>query len=85
MKICTLVYLVEGDSVWLGRHTRGPCEGKLNGPGGKLEPEDRGELYRCAVREVKKEAGVQLYTSELADCLRGVIHFYDHGSRLVFE
>jgi 8-oxo-dGTP diphosphatase len=49
----TLVFVVEGGRVLLIRKKRGLGAGKINGPGGRLEP---GETpLACAVREVEEE------------------------------
>ena len=51
--ICTLMFIVRGDEVLLIRKKRGLGEGKINGPGGKLDP---GETpLECAVRETEEE------------------------------
>jgi len=49
----TLVFVVEGGRVLLIRKKRGLGAGKINGPGGKLEPGETPE--QCAVREVQEE------------------------------
>jgi 8-oxo-dGTP diphosphatase len=52
----TLVFVVDGDRLLLIRKKRGLGAGKINGPGGRLEP---GESPRdCAVREVQEELRV---------------------------
>jgi 8-oxo-dGTP diphosphatase len=49
----TLVFVVHEDRILLIRKKRGLGAGKINGPGGRLEP---GETpYECAVREVEEE------------------------------
>lgn len=53
---CTLLFVVRGGEVLLIRKKRGLGAGKINGPGGRLEP---GEERRAgAVREVEEEVGV---------------------------
>jgi 8-oxo-dGTP diphosphatase len=53
---CTLVFVVRDAHVLLIRKKRGLGAGKINGPGGRLEP---GETpLECAVREVREEVGV---------------------------
>jgi len=49
----TLVFVLDGDRVLLIRKKRGLGAGKINGPGGKLEPGET--AAQCAVREVKEE------------------------------
>lgn len=53
----TLMFIVEGDRVLLIRKKRGFGMGKVNGPGGKLDPGET-EL-ECAVRETEEELGVR--------------------------
>lgn len=50
---CTLVFVVTDGRILLIRKKRGLGAGKINGPGGRLEP---GEIpFDCAVREVQEE------------------------------
>ena len=52
----TLTFVLDGDRVLLIRKKRGLGAGKVNGPGGRLEP---GEApIDCATREVEEELGV---------------------------
>jgi 8-oxo-dGTP diphosphatase len=52
----TLVFVVRGGEILLIRKKRGLGAGKINGPGGKLDP---GETFlACAIREVEEELGV---------------------------
>ena len=52
----TLVFIVKDDRVLLIRKKRGLGAGKVNGPGGRLEP---GETFKaCAIREVQEELRV---------------------------
>lgn len=44
--------------ILLGKKLRGFGEGIWNGPGGKLEPEDDGNIFRSASRELKEECGI---------------------------
>ena len=54
--VATLVFVVRGGEVLLIRKKRGLGAGKINGPGGRLEP---GETPSdCAVREVEEELRV---------------------------
>jgi len=51
--IATLLFVRKDDSILLIRKKRGLGEGKINGPGGKL---NKGESIReCAIREVEEE------------------------------
>lgn len=52
----TLMFIHEGEQVLLIRKKRGFGKGKINGPGGKLDP-DETELD-CAVRETQEELGL---------------------------
>ena len=52
----TLLFVVRGGEMLLIHKKRGLGAGKINGPGGRIEP---GESPRqCAVREVQEELGV---------------------------
>jgi 8-oxo-dGTP diphosphatase len=52
----TLVFVVRGAEVLLIRKKRGLGAGKINGPGGRLEPGET--LVQCAAREVGEELRV---------------------------
>jgi 8-oxo-dGTP diphosphatase len=49
----TLVFVVRGGEILLMRKKRGLGAGKINGPGGRLEPGEA--VLACAVREVEEE------------------------------
>lgn len=52
----TLLFVIEGGRILLIEKKRGLGAGKVNAPGGRLEP---GERYAdCAVRELREELGV---------------------------
>lgn len=51
--IATLLFVVRGGQVLLIRKKRGLGAGKINGPGGKLEPEET--PLECAIRETREE------------------------------
>ena len=52
----TLVFAIEEDRILLIRKKRGLGAGKINGPGGKLDP---GETpLQCAIRETQEEIGI---------------------------
>ncbi|MFH5797746.1 8-oxo-dGTP diphosphatase [Haladaptatus sp. CMAA 1911] len=58
MQPATLCYLIRGDEILLIRKKRGLGEGKLVGPGGKVED---GETPRnAAIREVQEEVRVSV-------------------------
>jgi len=64
----TLLFVVDGDRVLLIRKRRGHGEGKINGPGGKVEP---GEApLACAVRETQEEVHVRPHRPQLAAVFR---------------
>jgi 8-oxo-dGTP diphosphatase len=54
--VATLLFVFRGDDVLLIRKKRGLGAGKINGPGGRVEPGET--LLACAVREVEEEVGV---------------------------
>jgi 8-oxo-dGTP diphosphatase len=54
--IATLVYLIDGDRLLLIRKLRGHGMGKVNGPGGKVEPDET--PLACAARECMEETGI---------------------------
>lgn len=51
--LATLVFIVRAEQVLLIRKKRGLGAGKINGPGGRVEPGESPEA--CAVREVEEE------------------------------
>ena len=53
----TLLFVFRGDEVLLIRKKRGLGAGKINGPGGKIDPGETAE--QCAVREVEEELGIR--------------------------
>jgi 8-oxo-dGTP diphosphatase len=53
----TLLFVFRGDEVLLIRKKRGLGAGKINGPGGKIDPGESPE--QCAVREVEEELGIR--------------------------
>lgn len=64
----TLVFVVRGGQILLIRKKRGLGAGKINGPGGKLDP---GETFlACAIREVEEELGVTPLSPEERGLLR---------------
>ncbi len=69
----TLCFIAHERRVLLMRKLRGIGAGKINGPGGKVEP---GETpLHAAIRETQEEVGV----TPLAPELRGELFFYFRG------
>lgn len=64
-----LCFILQDDRVLLIRKKRGLGAGKINGPGGKLEPGET--ALAAAIREVQEEIGVT--PLQVED--RGVLHF----------
>ena len=59
----TLLFLRDGDRVLLIRKKRGHGAGKINGPGGKIDP---GETPRAAaLRETREETGIRVADATL--------------------
>lgn len=59
----TVVFLIRGNKVLLGRKTRKIGEGRFNGPGGGIE---EGENSReSAVRETFEETGIKILPDKL--------------------
>ncbi len=54
--VATLLFVIRDGMVLLIRKKRGLGAGKVNGPGGRLEPGETPE--GCALREVREELGV---------------------------
>jgi len=52
----TLVFVIHGGKILLIRKKRGLGAGKINGPGGRLEPGETPQA--CAARELREELGV---------------------------
>ena len=52
----TLIFIIRGGQILLIRKKRGLGAGKVNGPGGRLEPGETPEA--CAARELHEELGV---------------------------
>lgn len=55
--VATLLFIVEGDRILLIEKKRGLGAGKVNAPGGRLEPGETPLV--AAVRELKEEVGVE--------------------------
>ena len=65
----TLLFVRRGDEVLLIRKKRGLGAGKINGPGGRIDPGE--SAAECAVREVREELGI----TALDPIQRGELHF----------
>jgi len=57
----TLIFVVQAGKVLLIRKKRGLGAGKINGPGGKLEPGETSQ--QCAHREIKEELCIDVAES----------------------
>jgi 8-oxo-dGTP diphosphatase len=69
----TLVFVIRDGEILLIRKKRGLGAGKINGPGGRLEP---GETFEaCAVREVQEELCVT--PTGIRYCGENRFHFVD--------
>ncbi len=77
--ISTLVFVLRGAEVLLIRKRRGLGAGKINGPGGRLEPGET--LLQCAVREVEEE--LRITPLELSHRGRLRFQFLDGYSMLM--
>ena len=64
-----LCFILKDDRVLLIRKKRGLGAGKINGPGGKLEPGE--SALEAAIRETQEEIGV----TPMNVAERGVLHF----------
>jgi 8-oxo-dGTP diphosphatase len=65
----TLCFVIRGAEILLIRKKRGLGAGKVNGPGGRLEPGET--AMECAVRETQEE----LHVTPLEPEWRGDLHF----------
>ena len=65
----TLCFLIQDGQILLIRKKRGLGAGKINGPGGRIEPGE--EPHECAVRETSEEVGL----TPLNVQIRGELHF----------
>lgn len=65
----TLCFVIEGGRILLIRKKRGLGAGKINAPGGRLEPGE--EPHQCAIRETSEEVGLSPVGVER----RGELHF----------
>lgn len=76
----TLVFVLRGDEILLIDKKTGLGQGKVNGPGGKVDPGETPEA--CAVRECREELGIEV--SNLEYCGEHRFQFVDGYSIHVF-
>ena len=69
----TLVFVFRGDEVLLINKRTGLGKGKVNAPGGKVDPGESPE--ECAVRECREEVGIEV--SDLEYCGQHRFQFVD--------
>lgn len=69
----TLVFVIQDEQILLIRKKTGLGEGKINGPGGKVEPGETPE--QCAVRECQEELHITPHALEY--CGRNLFQFVD--------
>lgn len=69
----TLVFVIQGDQILLIRKKRGLGAGKINGPGGKLDPGESPEV--CAIRECQEE--LHITPKNLEYCGQNLFQFTD--------
>ena len=69
----TLCFIIRAGEILLIRKKRGLGAGKINGPGGRIEPGEA--IHECAVREVQEEVGVT--PTGLSACGELRFHFVD--------
>ncbi len=79
MQIATLLFPVHDGKVYLAKPKRGhhPGFGLYNGYGGKMRPEDRGDVRRTACREYSEEARATCWPEDLE--LVAVVDFFKEG------
>ncbi len=66
-QVATLMFCLSGTKVLLIEKKRGFGSGKINGPGGKLEPHET--LAACACRETLEETGITVTDPKSAGVL----------------
>lgn len=60
----TLLFVIQGNNILLIRKKTGLGKGKINGPGGRIEPDELPP--ECAIREIKEELCIDV--NEVAIC-----------------
>ncbi len=79
-RAASLVFVVRDDQVLLIRKKRGLGAGKINGPGGRIEPGE--SVEQCAMREIQEELHITPTSIELLGENR--FHFVDGYTTHVF-
>jgi 8-oxo-dGTP diphosphatase len=64
-----LLFVIRDGEILLIRKKRGLGAGKVNGPGGRIDPGET--ALEAAIRETREELGVEAHPPEL----RGILHF----------
>ena len=73
----TLLFIVEPDRILLIEKQRGLGQGKVNGPGGRLDPGET--LAECAIREAREELHITAHDPQH----RGILRFdFEDGYKL---
>ena len=67
-EIAVLCFVFDGDRVLLIEKLRGLGKGKVNGPGGRVEPGETTQM--AAIRETQEEVGITPLDPQLCGCLR---------------
>ena len=65
----SLLFVIKDNRILLIQKRRGLGAGKINGPGGRLEPDET--IQQCAIREVQEE----LLVTPLSPVQRGILRF----------
>lgn len=76
-QVMVLVLLIRNGYLYLGLKKLKIGFGQLNAPGGKLDPEDGGDLKLAAVRETGQECGAIVYPEDLE--LVALLHINREG------
>ncbi len=64
-----LLFVIRDGEILLIRKKRGLGAGKINGPGGRIDPGET--ALQAAIRETREELGVEAHDPQL----RGILHF----------
>ncbi len=70
MEICALVFPVRGESIFLVLRTSGRGAGFYGGYGGRMEPEDGGNIVKTATRRFYEESGARPMSIEKVAVVR---------------